>query len=97
MLYGYWKLHSPCKSEDVYQDLVEDIDTSNYKVKRFLLTDKNKKVIRLMKDKLGWKIMKRIVSLRPKMYSYLTDDGYIDKKVKGTKEYGIKRHIKSRD
>ena len=35
MLYGYWKLHSPCKSEDVYQDLVEDIDTSNYKVKRF--------------------------------------------------------------
>ena len=58
---------------------------------------KNKKVIRLMKDKLGWKIMKRVASLRPKMYSYLTDDGYIDKKVKGTKEYGIKRHIKSRD
>ena len=30
--------------------------------------------------------MKEFVALRLKMYSYLTDDGYIDKKVKSTKK-----------
>ena len=35
---------------------------------------KEKKVIGLMKDELGEKIMKQIVGLRAKTYSYLIDD-----------------------
>ena len=34
----------------------------------------------MMKDELGEKIMKEFIVLRAKCYSYLTDDGKIDKK-----------------
>ena len=52
-------------------------------IKRPLSTDINKKVIGLMKDELGGKIMKECVALRPKTYSYLTND---DNNVKKAKE-----------
>ena len=61
------------KTEDVYKDIAEDvetrIDTSGYEPDRPLPIGKNKKVIGLMKDELGGKIMKDFISLRPKMYS----------------------------
>ena len=45
------------KADDIYKDIAEDIetrfDTSNYELDRPLPKEKNKKVIRLMKDKLG--------------------------------------------
>ena len=44
-----------------------------------------------MKDELGGKIMKEFIGLRPKCYSYLTDDGNVDKKAKGTKTCVIKK------
>ena len=47
---------------------------------------KNKKLIELMKDEWGGKIMTEFVGLRPKTYSYLIDDGCSDKKAKGTKK-----------
>ena len=50
----------------------------------------NKKVIGMMKDELRGKIMKEFIKLRPKCYSYLIDDGKIDKKAKGTKKCVIK-------
>ena len=50
----------------------------------------NKKVIGLMKNELGWNIMKKFVTIRPKTYSYLTDDDKNVKKVKGTKKRVIK-------
>ena len=31
-----------------------------------------------MKDELGGRIMKMFVALKPKMYSYLTNEGLID-------------------
>ena len=44
-------------------------DTSNYDVQEPLPTGKSKKVIGLMKDKIGGRIMNEFVALRPKMYT----------------------------
>ena len=65
--------------------LKKRFDTSNYEANRPLPKRKKKKVIRLMKDELGGKIMTEFAALRPKTYSYLMDDGKNDKKAKGTK------------
>ena len=89
------------KREDFYEDIANDVekrfDTSNYKVDRPLPTGKNKKVIGLMKDELGGKIMTEFVALRPKTYSYLTDDCEENKKAKRTKKCVIKREVKFND
>ena len=71
--------------------LKKRFDTSNYQVNRPLPAGKNKKVIGLMKDELGGKIMTEFVALRPKTYFYLTDGCKEDKKAKGTKKCVIKR------
>ena len=55
---------------------------------------KNKKVIGVMKDELGGKIMEEFVGLKPKCYAYLVNDGMVDKKAKGTKKCVIKRCLK---
>ena len=89
------------KTNDFYKDIANDVekrfDMSNYEVNRPLPTGKNKKVIGLMKDELGGKIITEFVTLRPKTYSYLSDDGKEDKKAKGTKKCVIKRMIKFDD
>ena len=89
------------KTNDFYKDIANDVekrfDTSNYEVNRPLPTGKNKKVIGLMKDELGGKIITEFVTLRPKTYSYSTDDGKEDKKAKGTKKCVIKTMIKFND
>ena len=46
-----------------------------HEVNRLLPMGKNKKVIGLMKNELGGKIITEFVTLRPKTYSYLTEDG----------------------
>ena len=83
------------KTEDFYKDIANDVEekyaTSNYTCERPLPIGKNRKVIGLMKDELGWKAMQEFVGLRPKCYSYLMDDGKVDKKAKGTKKCVIKR------
>ena len=89
------------ETEDFYKDIANDVekrfDTSNYEVHRPLPTGKDKKVIGLMKDELGGKIITEFVTLRSKTYSYLTDDCKEDKKAKGTKKCVIKRTIKFND
>ena len=89
------------KTNDFYEDIANDVenrfDTSNYEVNRPLPMGKNKKVIGLMKDELGGKIITEFVTLRPKTYSYLTDNGKEDKKAKGTKKCIIKKMIKFSD
>ena len=50
-----------------------------------------------MKDELGGRIITEFVTLRPKTYSFLTDDGKEDKKAKGTKKWVIKNNIKFND
>ena len=85
----------------IYKDIADGVakkfDTSNYEVDRPLPTGKNKKVIGLMKDELEGKVITEFVALRPKTYSYLTDDCREDKKAKGTKKCVIKRMIKFDD
>ena len=96
--------------EDIASDIENRFDTSNYEAntsettaepsslaRRPLPTGKNKKVIGLMKDELGGKIITEFVTLRPKTYSFLTDDGKEDKKAKGTKKCVIKKMIKFND
>ena len=89
------------KTNDFYKDISNDVekrfDTSNYECNRPLPIVKNKKIIELMKDELGGKIITEFVTLRPKSYSYLIDDGKEDKKAKGTKKCVIKRMIKFDD
>ena len=78
------------KTEDYYEDITDDVkkrlDTSNYDVNRPLLTGKNKKVIGLMNDELGGKVMTEFAALKPKTDSFLMDNGNSDKKAKGTKK-----------
>ena len=89
------------KTEDFYKDIANDVekifDTSNYEVDRPLPSGKNKKVIGLMKDELGRRVITEFVALRSKIYSYLTDDCKEHKKTKGTKKCVIKRMIKFND
>ena len=83
------------KTEDFYEDIAIDVearfDTSNYSKSDFRLLPigLNKKVIGLMKDELGGKIITEFVALRPKLYSYRELDGSEDKKCKGIKLFGI--------
>ena len=98
------------KTNDFYKDIASDVenrfDTSNSEgntsepsslERRPLPTGKNKKVIGLMKDELDGKTITEFVTLRPKTYSVLTDDGKEDKKAKGTKKCIIKKMIKFND
>ena len=82
------------KTNDFYKDITHDaynrFDTSNDGVNRPLPTGKNKKVVGLMKDELGGEIITGFIVLRPKTYSYLTDNDKIDKKAEGTKTCAIK-------
>ena len=59
------------KTEDFYKDIANDVekrfDTSNYECDRSLPTGKNKKVIGLMNDELGGRIITEFVALRPKL------------------------------
>ena len=48
-------------------------------------------------DRICDRIMTEFVELRPKIYSYLIDDGSNDKKAKGTRKCVIKRILKFND
>jgi hypothetical protein len=54
-----------------------------------LFSNTKKKVPGLMKDETGGKQMVKTAAPRPKMYSYLMDDGKEEKKAKGVKKYVI--------
>ena len=89
------------KTEDFYKDIAEDVetrfDTSGYEPNRPLPIGKNKKVIGLMKDELGGKIMKEFIGLRPKMYSYKIGEKDEPKKCKGIKKCVAKKTISFED
>ena len=75
------------KTKDFYKDIAENI-------KERFDTGVNKKVIGLMKDELGGGIITEFVALRPKAYSYITNDFIEMKKAKGTKKYVVKKMLR---
>ena len=72
-----YKKRKKKKTGEIYLDIPKDVETrfytSNCELDRPLPKEKNKKVIRLMKDKLNVKTMTEFVTLTPKTCSYLTD------------------------
>ena len=91
------------KMEDFYADIAGDVkerfDMSGYDKAddRPLPIGVNKKVIRLMKDELGGKIMIEFDALRPKLYVYKKIDNVEDKKCKRIKKCVVKEMISFND
>ena len=89
------------KTEDFYADIMNNVlarfDTSGYCPNQPLPVGLNKKVIGLMKDKLGGAIMTEFMALRPKLYSYKKLDGLKDKKCKGIKKCVVKKTLTFED
>ena len=85
------------RTKDFYRDISEDVkdsfDTSNFYCDRPLPIGLNKKVVGLMKDELGGGIITEFAALRPKAYSYRTDDLVELKKAKGTKKCIVKKML----
>ena len=63
------------KTDDIYKDIAEDVETifniPDYELERSLPKGKIEKVIGLMKDDLGCKVIKKLFGLRAKICSYL--------------------------
>ena len=89
------------KTKNFYKDIAENVkerfDTSNYLYDRPLPTGVNKKVIGLTKNELGGDIITEFVALRPKAYSYITNDFMEMKKAKGTKKCVVKKMLRFED
>ena len=89
------------KTKDFYKDIAMDVkerfDTSNCIYDRPLPIGVNKKVVGLMKDELGGGIITEFVALRPKAYSYKTNDNIELKKAKDTKQCVVKKMLRFND
>ena len=87
------------KTEDFYADISNNVelrfDTSGYDKAddRSLSIGVNTKVIGLMKDEVGGKIMTEIFGLRPKSYAHRKFDSKEDKKCKGIKKCIVKETL----
>ena len=90
------------ETEDFYKDISPDVhswfDTSNYPKEHSsgIETGVNKKVIGLMKDEAGGKIITEFVGLRAKNYAFLIGDEE-HKKCKGIKKCVTKNNITFKD
>ena len=65
MLYGYDRFIVHIKSDHVYKDILENVetsfDTSSYELERPLPKENSKKVIAVIKDELSGKIMRKLI------------------------------------
>jgi len=83
------------KAKDIYEDMkgiMEELDTSAYPEDHPLYSEKNKKVIGKFKDELNGEIMKELIFLRSKVYSYKTGNKEC-KKLKGISRSVVKKDI----
>ena len=87
------------ETDDFFKDISADVekkfDTSNFEKdhKSGIFYAKNKKVIGMMKDEAGGKIIEEFVGLRAKLYSYKMHSGGSTRKCKGIKKAVIKNEI----
>lgn len=87
------------KTNDIYKDIAknkERFDLSNFKDNpdtAFLKDDTNKKVVGTMKDEADGFPIKEFIGLRPKLYSYVMDDGKNEKKCKGVKKSVVAKQL----
>ena len=88
------------ETEDFYKDISGDVkdrfDTSDYPENHpsGIPTGINEKVLGMMKDEAGGKIIKEFVGLRAKLYSFVMDDGEETKKCKGIKKQVVESSIR---
>ena len=89
LMYEFWYDYMKPKYKNDVKLRYMDTDSFIMNIK---INDFNKDIANgLMKDELGGKIITEFVTLRPKTYSFLTDDGKKEKKAKGTKKCVIKK------
>ena len=89
LMYEFWYDYMKPKYKNDVKLRYMDTDSFIMNIKT---NDFNKDIANgLMKDELGGKIITEFVTLRPKTYSFLTDDGKEEKKAKGTKKCVIKK------
>ena len=64
------------KTDDIFEEITKDVEKRfhalSYELEISLSKGKNKIVLGLIKDELGGKIIKELVGLKAKTYSYLT-------------------------
>ena len=84
-------------SADIAEDVEGMFDTSDFPKDHpsVIPVEKNKKVIGMMKDECGGKIIKEFAALRPKLHSFLMDEGKEEKKAKGVKKSVVKKRFKA--
>ena len=100
LMYEFWYDYMKPKYNDDVKLCYMDTDSFVMHIKTndfYKDISDDKKFIGLMKDELGGEIITEFIALRPKTYSYLTDNDKIDKKAKGTKKCVIKKMIKFDD
>ena len=92
------------QTEDFYKDIKDDVeakfDTSAYPKeghKSGIPVGKNKKVIGKFKDEVAGNQITHFIGLRPKLYSYIVEDGKTEKKCKGIKKSVVSKGIKFED
>ena len=90
--------------KDISKDVDQKFDTSNFDKnhKSGIATMKNKKVIGLVKDETGGKIIEEFIGLRSKLYSNKIHEGKKEakhevKKCKGVKKNVVKNKITHED
>jgi hypothetical protein len=85
------------QTEDIYKDMFEmkqHFDMSSYGKQNPIYDNTNNKVIGKFKDETGDKIITEFVGVRPKCYSFLTNDNVENKKLKGITKCVVKKNIK---
>ena len=90
-----YQIHTDDFYDDISNDILEKFDTSDYPHDHpsGIPTGLNKKVIGMFKDEVAGRQITHFIGLRPKLYTFKIEDGYISKKCKGVKKSVVSKGI----